>query len=101
MGEGEGEETTRGSGGLSASSRSAHSDPCPSLSSMGSAGVGKALRHDTTLAGAVKSSQAHQQRNEIPASHHSRRARILRQLTWPWEHQLLLLNHQTRGRNSG
>lgn len=62
MGEEEGEEATCCSGGLSASSRSAHPAPRPSLSSAGSAGVRKALRHDTTLAGAVKPSQAHQQR---------------------------------------
>lgn len=53
MGEGEGEEATCCSGGLSASSRSAHPAPCPGLSSAGSAGVRKALRHNTTLAGTL------------------------------------------------
>lgn len=62
MGEGEGEAATR-SGGLSASSRPAHPAPCPSVSSAGTAGVRKALRQDTTLGEAIKSSQTHQQRN--------------------------------------
>lgn len=63
MREGEGEEAACCPGGLSASSRHAHPAPRPSLSSAGSAGVRKALRHNTTLAEAIKPSQAHQQRN--------------------------------------